>query len=508
MGRTAIVGVTAFVLNAAVSSFASWPFETNGFIFVSPSIADINGDGSLEIVFGSWDGHTYCTDIAGNQLWSTLITGEGAFPAQIHSSPTLIDIDNTPASKEIIFCAGGKLVCLSNEGKILVQHQAPQQAEPAPLVADLDHDGKIEVLFRSTAALTCVNLLSTPLGWSVNHRWSIYDLGNSYLGAPVAADVNADGNLEVIFTAFVGPSKFSSPSVVRCVDANGEFIWSYSDARYITGNTPAVADLDNDGSLEVVVACFSGPLLCLNGSDGAIEWEFGPGFQSQNSPAISDLNNDGLLEVIYAPWTIPSWKLICVDHAGKEVWQHVFSERAEYSSAAIADIDGDSDLEIAIGTSKTDSSPPARLFLFDALGNVIANPIMPATIYSAPSMADLDGDGFLEVAFGCYDDKFYVLDHLGNTFVPSAKAKPGDSAPWPTYRQNNQRTGLYPVPNSPDLPGDITGNGIVDVDDLLAAINAWGACVNPNECPSDIAPDSGNDVVDVDDLLMVINNWS
>jgi len=54
--------------------------------------------------------------------------------------------------------------------------------------------------------------------------------------------------------------------------------------------------------------------------------------------------------------------------------------------------------------------------------------------------------------------------------------------------------------------GDITADGTVNVDDLLAVINAWGAC--PSSCASDIAPPGGNGVVDVDDLLMVINNWN
>jgi hypothetical protein len=59
------------------------------------------------------------------------------------------------------------------------------------------------------------------------------------------------------------------------------------------------------------------------------------------------------------------------------------------------------------------------------------------------------------------------------------------------------------------LPGDITGNGAVDVDDLLAVINAWGNCPSPcpPHCSADIAPAGGNCIVNVDDLLMVINNW-
>jgi trimeric autotransporter adhesin len=49
--------------------------------------------------------------------------------------------------------------------------------------------------------------------------------------------------------------------------------------------------------------------------------------------------------------------------------------------------------------------------------------------------------------------------------------------------------------------GDVTQNGTIDVDDLLAVINAWGPCAG---CAADV---TGNGIVDVDDLLAVINNW-
>jgi hypothetical protein len=54
--------------------------------------------------------------------------------------------------------------------------------------------------------------------------------------------------------------------------------------------------------------------------------------------------------------------------------------------------------------------------------------------------------------------------------------------------------------------GDITptgGNGIVDVDDLLAVINAWGTC--PSPCAADL---TGEATVDFADLMIVINSWS
>jgi len=63
--------------------------------------------------------------------------------------------------------------------------------------------------------------------------------------------------------------------------------------------------------------------------------------------------------------------------------------------------------------------------------------------------------------------------------------------------------------NCPSLAGDINGDGVVDVNDLLAVISAWGPCPTPPiACPADIAPAGGNGVIDVNDLLVVISNWT
>jgi hypothetical protein len=51
------------------------------------------------------------------------------------------------------------------------------------------------------------------------------------------------------------------------------------------------------------------------------------------------------------------------------------------------------------------------------------------------------------------------------------------------------------------------GDGAVNVNDLLAVINAWGPCANPQSCPADIAPPGGDGAVNVNDLLAVINAW-
>lgn len=59
-------------------------------------------------------------------------------------------------------------------------------------------------------------------------------------------------------------------------------------------------------------------------------------------------------------------------------------------------------------------------------------------------------------------------------------------------------------------PADVSCDGLVNVDDLLAVIGTWGACADvpcSSTCVTDIAPPGGDCVVDVNDLLMVIANW-
>jgi hypothetical protein len=63
---------------------------------------------------------------------------------------------------------------------------------------------------------------------------------------------------------------------------------------------------------------------------------------------------------------------------------------------------------------------------------------------------------------------------------------------------------LTPVPEA--VPGDIDGDGVVNIADLLAVLGSWGACeAPPAPCPSDVNDDG---VVDVVDFLLVLSNWS
>jgi len=57
----------------------------------------------------------------------------------------------------------------------------------------------------------------------------------------------------------------------------------------------------------------------------------------------------------------------------------------------------------------------------------------------------------------------------------------------------------------PGIAGDVNGDGIVDTEDLLLLLGAWGPCPQPpDDCPADF---DGNGVVNTADLLILLANW-
>lgn len=52
--------------------------------------------------------------------------------------------------------------------------------------------------------------------------------------------------------------------------------------------------------------------------------------------------------------------------------------------------------------------------------------------------------------------------------------------------------------------GDLNGDGVVDVTDLLLLLAVWGPCPETGECAADL---NGDGVVDVSDMLILMANW-
>ncbi len=245
--------------------------------------------------------------------------------------------------------------------------------------------------------------------------------------APVLADLNRDGKQEIIVGSYDGR--------VWAIKSDGTVLWSY-DMTTILGptrvdSTAAVGDVNNDGYLEVVMAAGKNP---INAENGGVFLLSNTGQLMAGWPKwTTDLEHDGYSEGVYGSPTLVDLDLngdleIVVGAFDKHVyaWHHDGSSVAGFpvvlidtiwSSPAAADIDKDSYPEIIIGTDVGNFWPTAcpyptpwsektycggSLWAFNHDGSQVSGfPIYVwDIIQSSPAIADLNEDGWLDIIVG------------------------------------------------------------------------------------------------------------
>jgi hypothetical protein len=121
-------------------------------------------------------------------------------------------------------------------------------------------------------------------------------------------------------------------------------------------SSPAVADLDDDGSMEVIGSAYS--IVVLDGDTGTLKWRMKSGHDRSEPNAdnvgrtwsgivVADVDGNGDLEIV----TAHSGGYVSVyNHDGyfEPGWpQHPASN--EFRSLSVADLDNNGDMEIVVG---------------------------------------------------------------------------------------------------------------------------------------------------------------
>ncbi len=166
-------------------------------------------------------------------------------------------------------------------------------------------------------------------------------------------------------------------------------------------SSPAVADLDGDGTPEVIGATYS--LFVLNGEDGTEQWSADPeGGRAWPDVAVVDLEGDGDLEVVTAHG---DGYVNVFDHAGNPVWSRQPTPGNELRSLATYDLEGDGDLEIIVASTRSEN----QWYVYEHTGDVRAgqwpqhgpdsttNGYATGCFNQNVGAADLDGDGRGEI---------------------------------------------------------------------------------------------------------------
>ena len=296
--------------------------------------------------------------------------------------------------------------------------------ESSPVLADLDADGKLEVLFGAHDKK--VWALHGTTGQNVA-GWpqAVTDKIDS---SPSAADVDGDGRVEI----FVGAGTSEAEGgALYSFDHNGNqrFRFVAKDKVFAAPaihSTPAIGDVDGSpdqnvsfGSLGLLSAwsiSSKGTVrkecaVNVEYPDGAC-WPFYTDDTVYSSPALADADGDGTNDVIIGADSTAGPP---VDHAGgflraiksdrSAIWEVKVNDIVR-SSPSVGNIDADPGLEVVFGTGDfhggTDSIKVFAVNLED--GSAVAGwpKDTDGVTNASPTLADLDADGVLDVAIGTF----------------------------------------------------------------------------------------------------------
>jgi hypothetical protein len=438
--------------------------------YASPAVADIDGDGQVEVLGGGY------RLLAVNGSTGAI---EWAYPTGALRSGWPVDV-----------FGGFEMRTLA--------------------VADLDGDGTAEILTAraSGGSYDTWTVLepngATRDGWprldalDPGYAWGAYNqnlvvgefVGDGDLEVGASSDVHylaafaADG-APLPANALYGAGKNWSQVGVHydhAVDLRGyancdpgtpplEPRPNFADA------TPAIGDLDGDGTNEYVIVgsfydcrtdnydqLFQVPIV-LRGdrtrwSKGTYDWtalpvpdanaaplaiDYNVIESAEANPALADLDGDGVKEILYASYDgrVHAFWLDKTEHGSWPFDVNLDSNVKRFASEpAVADLDGDADGEVVFATwTEKGSNQRGDLFVVDSDGSEIARVALPSSgddwdgAMAAPTVAQLDADVPLEVVVNTAHTGLVAYEIPGSV---------GGALRWPTGRGNLARTAPEP----------------------------------------------------------------
>lgn len=235
-------------------------------------------------------------------------------------------------------------------------------------LGDLDNDGDVDAVIGSK--ISTAEDDSGTLTWFENTgsaaapTWrerGLLSAGGEFHLAPVIVDIDGDNKQDLLVGTWKDRvqwwSNGGTPAQAR---------WTLRDSALVTltrgsNTTPALADIDGDGDLDLFVGEASGQMNYYRNSGSRTEPRFtlvsdvfqGIDVGRRSTPTLADMNGDGRVDL-----------LLGGEDGGVELWWNDSSAdsvrfvRAEgsllnsppYSSAAAADLDGDGVPELIVGT--------------------------------------------------------------------------------------------------------------------------------------------------------------
>lgn len=323
---------------------------------LSPVLEDVNGDGVKDIIIATMDSKIYVIDaLTGKEIWSSELLG-----GKLSTTPVVADFDGNGQTDILVCSEDGKLY-LGKGSETEVSWKSFDHGHTinsTPSAADIDGDGVLEVLIgddygevlvfdprteiieqtlllhdyfdatsaskksriRSSLGLGDINgdfiidiVIATQQGNNIAidgqsmqliwyQEFKDADETKFYHPAPVLADLNSDGILDVVLCSTGGTVR-----ALKGVEVDDNFVlWEHTEQNESFISSPGLADLNRDGTMDVIVLGISGALYVIDGRTGLSLWN-GTGVKISGvgtSPVIGDVDGDGKVDILCAGPTL------------------------------------------------------------------------------------------------------------------------------------------------------------------------------------------------------------
>jgi hypothetical protein len=431
-------------------------------------------------------------------------------------------------------------------------------------IGDVDGDGAMDVLtgtpFDTTGGSNAGMAVVFSSRNSAAPLWTVFGTANDSMGYAIAdaGVVGRDSVHGVMVGAQSTPGTKPGKVLVLCAATGCELFTITGEAvgDRFGHSIGSAGDVNTDGRDDILVGAItsdhngvnSGRAYIYSGLDGSFirvlnAQAAGDQFGSAVD-GIGDVNNDAIPDQVVAARAAVHPAGIGKAYAfsganGQPLWTQTSttgaSQYGQFFAAGVGDVDGDSVPDVYVGDFGHNVNQ-GRAYVYAGNTGDIIHEIPGAAgegLGAGRGAGDVNGDGYADLIIGAFTSGEGATN-AGKVYVRSGK----DGSILRTITSTiagEQRgfdaVGLGDVDGdrkidflvsaatgssvyvfagdiAPSPIGDITGDGAVNIDDLLAVIIAWGPCAKFRLCPADVAPHPlGNGVVNVDDLLLVIIGW-
>ncbi len=316
-----------------------------------PALADLDGDGDAEIILSGKNG-TFAFHHDGQMLWSNPAV-VSYFPAEDFGwgGPSIGNLDLDPEPEIVIASLEDALYVLDHLGNVLYSDPLPGRFSTAPVLADITGDGVLDILVAEDWTLKLIDYFNGGvLAWSRELPDPINVLGGAgAFGAPAVADLDGDGRPEIII---------NWGHVIEAIQDDGSLLWRYETGQtnLFRPSAVTVADVTGDGEVNLITASavsagfniFVHQLMVLDTAGGLVwQQDVADNTASASGVAAQDLTGNGVWEIL---WNGNVDGLLLLNGPdGKRLYNEPFTRSGTVVDyPTLADVDGDGQAEIVV----------------------------------------------------------------------------------------------------------------------------------------------------------------